>query len=227
MRLLPPLLLAAALCACRGDSVHHATETDPFFGPPSPTAIPPGTLVKLGEAVPDFVLDGIDGQQVRLSDLRGNRVVLEWFNPECPFSSFAHEHGVLTGLARELREEGVLWLAINSAGDEKMGGGLEASREAAKRWGMSHPVLVDPTGEVGRMFDATNTPEVFLIDERGRLRYLGAIDNAPFGKVPGGGAPQNYLLEALAGLDETPPRDVAPRQPYGCRIKYAQPVLQR
>ncbi|MCB9915231.1 MAG: redoxin domain-containing protein [Planctomycetes bacterium] len=227
MRRLLPLLLPLALAACRGDLVHHRTAYDPFVGPPSPTAIPPGTLVELGQEVPDFVLSDLDGERVRLSDLRGNRVVLEWLDPDCPFSRFAHEHGALRTLARELRARGVLWLAVNSAGEEKPGGGAAASRAAAQAWGLEHPVLLDPTGEVGRMFDATTTPEVFLIDERGVLVYVGALDNAPFGKVRGGGEPLNYLEQALGDLAQGRPVAVPARQSYGCRIKYAQPVLQR
>jgi len=218
--------LLLALCACRGDRVHREVAHDPFLGPPSPTAIVPGTRVMLGELVPDFVLADIEGQPVRLADLRGNRLVIEWFNPSCPFSKYAHEHGPLRSLARDLARSGVLWIAINSGGDEKLGGGAILSRAAAKEWHLEHPLLLDPSGEVGRMFDATTTPEVFLLDEAGRLVFLGGLDNAPFGKVRGGGEPVNYLLAALDDLAAGRSVATPSRQSYGCRVKYAQPILQ-
>ncbi len=221
------ILALFVLCtACGGPSVHRDADQDPFLGPPSPTAIAPGTIVQLGDTVPDFMLTDLDGKVVRLSDFRGNRLVIEWFNPSCPFTNFAHEEGSLRTMARELAQAGVLWIAINSAGTEKMGGGIEASRAAAKRWDLSHPVLLDPTGDVGRMFDATTTPEVFLIDERGKLVYLGALDNAPFGKVRGGGEPVSYLQAALDDLAAGRAVSTPVRQSYGCRVKYAQPTLQ-
>ncbi len=224
-RLLFPLLLSCA--ACRGEQVYQEVELTPFVGPPSPTAVVPGTVVELGDVVPEFVLTDLEGKRVKLSDFRGNRLVLEWFNPSCPFTEFAHEKGPLRTMARDVAEDGVLWLAINSAGNEKLGGGAALSREAAERWNLVHPVLLDPTGEVGRMFDATTTPEVFLLDESGRLVYIGAIDNAPFGKVRGGGEPVNLLARALADLAAGRPVAAPIRQSYGSRVKYAQPVLLR
>lgn len=221
------LALLLLLAACRGDQIHRETEQDPFQGPPSPTAIPPGTIVELGQLVPDFTLSDLDGKRVQLSSFRGNRLVIEWVNPSCPFTNFAHEKGSLRNMARELQERGVLWLAINSAGDEKMGGGERLSREAAERWGIEHPLLLDPGGEVGRMFDATTTPEIFLLDESGKLVYIGALDNAPFGKVRGGGEPLNYLEAALADLAAGRPVATPVQQSYGCRVKYGQPNLQR
>ena len=221
------LLLLVSCAACRGEKVYRDVEFTPFVGPPSPTAVVPGTVVDLGEVVPEFVLTDLDGERVKLSDFRGNRLVLEWFNPSCPFTEFAHEKGSLRSMARDVAKNGVLWVAINSAGNEKLGGGALPTRDAAERWGLEHPVLLDPTGEVGRMFDATTTPEVFLLDESGRLVYLGAIDNAPFGKVRGGGEPVNYLARALADLADGRPVAVRIRQSYGSRVKYAQPVILR
>jgi hypothetical protein len=223
--LLLPLLLACT--ACRGEQVYREVELTPFVGPPSPTAVIPGTVVDLGELVPEFVLTDLEGQRVKLSDYRGNRLVLEWLNPSCPFTKFAHEKGSLRTMARDVAENGVLWLAINSAGNEKLGAGAVPTREAAERWGLAHPILLDPTGEVGRMFDATTTPQVFLLDEAGRLVYVGAIDNAPFGKVRGGGEPVNYLAQALADLAAGRPVAAPIRQSYGSRVKYAQPLILR
>jgi len=182
-------------------------------------------LAGLGEEAPDFTLDDLDGRPVKLSDQRGSRVVLQWFNPLCPFTRHAHSKGLLSSYIEEARAAGVIWLAINSAADRKMGGDPETNRAALAEWGADFPVLLDPDGRVGRRFDATTTPEVFVIDEHGTLVYIGALDNAPFGKPRGGGEVVNYVAQVLRELDLGETLSAPYRQSYGCRVKYAQPTL--
>jgi hypothetical protein len=216
-----PLLL---LAACRSDTIHRtdyaSVESEPVVSAASLPAY-------LGHVVPDFALPDLDGVLHRLSDYRGNRVVLEWINPECPFTDFSHTHGALHDLPRRSTEKGIVWIAINSGGEDKMGVGMERNRGAAKRWGLEQPILLDRTGEVGRLLDATTTPAFFIIDEQGVLVYEGALDNAPFGKVPGGGEVINFVQAALDDLAAGRAVAIPSRQSYGCRVKYAQPVLSR
>ncbi len=183
------------------------------------------SFATLGQPVPDFELESIDGSRVRLSDYLGRVVIIEWFNPACPFTTHAHEFGLLKGYPDSVIEQGVVWLAINSAAKGKMGGSLEQNLAARDAWSLNYPVLLDPSGEVGRRFDATTTPEVFLIDPAGVLVYVGALDNMPFGKVRGGGEGQNYVDEALQNVLADQAVRSPQRQPYGSRVKYAQPTL--
>jgi len=225
VRHLPLLLLLPVLVlSCRGDRFHRADDTSAEEGRPAASV---RSRARIGQLAPDFELRDLSGGTVRLSAFRGNRVVLEWTSPECPFCEHAHTHGALRDLAARLMEKGIVWLAINSCGAEKPGGALEKNREAAERWDLPHPLLLDPTGEVGRLYDATTTPEMYVIDERGALVYVGALDNAPFGKVRGGGEVIDYVEAALADLDARRAVAVPTRQAYGCRVKYAQPVLSR
>jgi peroxiredoxin len=212
------------LCAssgCQGGKVTHYGDSGLAASREAATL----SLATLGQEAPNFTLPTLDGAPVRLSDYRGKYVVLEWFNPLCPFTRHAHTQGTLATYPTQAREQDVIWLAVNSAPEEKMGGSPEDSRAASKAWSIDYPLMLDPTGRVGRQFDATTTPEVFLIDPAGVLVYVGAIDNMPFGKVRGGGEGVNYLAQALeesrAGGEVTRPA----RQPYGCRVKYAQPTL--
>jgi len=222
VRLLP--CLALLLVSCRGDQIHRADFAPLDSGSPTAARLAPALL---GELAPDFALEDLSGETVRLSDHRGNRVVLEWVNPECPFTDHSHSYGSLKELAARQIEKGIVWIAINSSGAEKMGGDLEVNRTAAERWGLPHPLLLDPTGVVGRLYDATSTPELYVIDERGVLVYVGALDNAPFGKVRGGGEVINYVEAALADLAAGREVQTPTRQSYGCRVKYAQPALNR
>ena len=216
------LLLTLVLAACRGEEVRRRGSRD-LAEAREAAAL---DLARIGQRVPDFELDTVSGTRVRLSDYQGKVVVLEWLNPLCPFTRSAHETGTLATYPEALRAEGVVWLGIDSAAERKMGGALADLVAAKEAWGVRYPILLDRSGEVGRRFDATTTPEVLLIDERGVLRYVGAVDNLPFGKVRGGGEPQNYLADALRQLRAGEPVEPAYRQSYGCRIKYAQPTLQ-
>lgn len=170
-------------------------------------------------AAPDFTLPDTEGNQVTLSSLRGKIVVLEWFNPGCPFTRYAHSDGPLRDLAARHMATGVVWLAINSGARGKQGAGLDLNRTWRAKWHMDYPVLLDESGEVGRAYGATNTPQLFVIDARGALVYKGALDNAPLGKVPAEGH-LIYVNDALAQVAAGRPVEVAETKPYGCSVKY-------
>jgi len=74
---------------------------------------------------------------------------------------------------------------------------------------------------VGRLYGARKTPQVFLIDASGVLRYAGALDNAPVGKVDGEDPYANHLQRAVAQLRGGNPVDPGEVSPYGCSVKYA------
>jgi len=226
-------LLAVTLVAC-AESPHSAPASAPSNGASaaatqavstaatvsSGSSAPPAARV--GEAAPDFALRDLDGNEVRLSSFRGKRVVLEWWNPGCPFVDKAHTVGSLKTLAREATAKGIVWLAVNSGAPGKQGHGVEANREGAKRYGLAHPILLDESGAVGRRYGATRTPQMVVIDEKGVLVYAGAIDNSPDaeGQSPEGGALRNHVAEALASLAAGKPVPIAETKPYGCSVKY-------
>lgn len=178
-------------------------------------AADPGALV--GSQAPDFTLPDLSGKSVKLSDHRGKTVVLEWFNPGCPYVVFAHGEGPLKDLAARQPEQ-VVWLAINSGAPGKQGHGREVNLQAAADWSIGHPILLDEAGSVGRTYGARSTPQLFVIDPTGVIRYAGALDNAPFGKSEG--ARVDYAADAVAAVlagtvvqpDHTPS--------YGCSVKY-------
>jgi peroxiredoxin len=149
----------------------------------------------IGKPAPDFTLKDVDGRDVHLADSRGKVVVLEWFNPKCPFVNLSHTKGSLKGAAARHLAEGVVWLGIDSSAPGKQGYEPDEIRDAVKRFGLTHPILRDETGVVGRAYGATNTPHVFVIDKAGTLVYAGAIDNSPDaeGESPQDGPLVNYV----------------------------------
>jgi peroxiredoxin len=192
-----------------------APTTTPQPGGPSESAL-------VGRAAPDFTLPDLKGAQVPLAALRGKTVVLEWFNPGCPFVVASHGKGSLRDAARRHAANGVVWLAVNSGAPGKQGHAVDENLAAVEAWGMSHPVLRDETGVVGKAYGATNTPQMIVIDPAGVVRYVGAIDNAPDGegRAPQGGSLVNWVDLALADLAAGRPVATPATKPYGCGVKY-------
>jgi peroxiredoxin len=212
MRTLPPIVVAAAVAAialaCGSSSADAPKE--------------PAKAAAVGKPAPDFKLPDLAGKQVSLASFKGKVVVLEWFNPGCPFVKKSHGQGSLVGLAKRHARAGVVWLAINSGAPGKQGADLAMNAEAAKTWSLEHPILRDESGAVGKAYGATNTPHMFVIDKKGVLVYAGGIDNSPDaeGKSPEGGKLVNYVDAALEDLAAGRPVRTPTSQAYGCSVKY-------
>lgn len=193
----------------RSESAGHAEKSAP-------------ANAEIGKPAPPFTLKDTDGKEVSLDNLRGKTVVLEWFNPECPFVKKAHTAGTLVNYAKKVSAEGVVWLAINSGAPGKQGYGADTNREGIKTFQLNHPVLLDESGIVGRSYGATNTPHMFVIDAKGILVYAGAIDNSPDGEgqSPEGGLLVNHVDEALRQMREGKVIAKPSTKAYGCSVKY-------
>lgn len=174
--------------------------------------------VEVGRPAPDFTLPDLDGKTVSLAAQLGKTVVLEWFNPGCPFVVKAHGEGPLADMASK-QDADVVWLAINSGAPGKQGHGVEANRAAAEQWKMGHPILLDEKGEVGRAYGATNTPQMVVIDPKGTVAYAGALDNAPLGDVKGESLIP-YTANAIAAVRSGAKVEPATTKAWGCGVKY-------
>lgn len=234
------LVIAAATLACSGQpppaadpppkpSAAAQSQPDtPAAGgevetpAPDPGGSPAAAMAALGQPAPDFELRDLDGKMHKLSDYRGKAVVLEWFNPECPFVNHAHTEGSLATMAAHEQKSGIVWLAINSGGEGKQGHGVDKNRAGVEKFKMGHPVLLDSDGTIGHTYEAKKTPHMYLVDPQGILLYRGAIDNAPFGEVDGDGDKVNFVAAALADVRANRPVETADTPPYGCSVKYAK-----
>ena len=183
----------------------------------------PAVKAKIGQPAPDFTLKGLDGTAWTLSDHIGKVVVLEWFNPECPYVKIAHNEGTLKTGAADLMKTGVVYVAINSGAKGRQGHGADINTKGKKDFGMTHPVLLDPEGAVGRTYRATRTPHMMVVDQKGYLAYRGALDNSGGGDLsdaPGG--LRNYVTSAVSELMAGKPVTESETRPWGCGVKYAQ-----
>ena len=175
-----------------------------------------------GDEAPDFTLKGVDEETYTLSAYleEGNIVVLEWFNPDCPFIKKHHANNrTMDETFAEVAGEGVVWLAINSNAPGQQGAGWERNMKAAKDYEMSFPVLMDESGEVGKAYGAKTTPHMFIITPDGKVAYAGAIDDDRSADKLG---KTNYVAAALAEVIAGKPVTTAETKPYGCSVKYGK-----
>lgn len=184
----------------------------------------PSEHAEVGKSAPDFALKDLDGKEVRLSSFKGKTVVLEWFNPGCPFVKASHTKGSLKDTARRETKTGVVWLAVNSGAPGKQGAGVEANRDGARTFGMDHPILLDESGTVGKIYGATNTPHIMVVDPKGTLVYRGAVDNSPDGEgeSPTSGKLVSYVEAAVADVAAGRPVATPETRAYGCGVKYGR-----
>jgi peroxiredoxin len=217
------LLLALTAASCSRPQGDAAAQPAPSSQPaPAPPAQRVSDTADIGKPAPDFTLSDLDGHAFHLASARGKVVVLEWFNPKCPFVNLSHTKGSLKDTAARHTAEGIVWVGIDSSAEGKQGYDPVDIRDAVKRFGLSHPILRDETGAVGHAYGATNTPHLFVIDKDGTLVYGGAIDNSPDaeGDSPQGGPLQNYVDAALADLAAGRPVRTPKTKAYGCGVKY-------
>ena len=109
-------------------------------------------------------------------------------------------------------------MAINSSAKGKEGAGLDANKAAATERKISHPILLDEDGKVGRLYGAVTTPQMFIVDVDGNVAYAGALDNAPFGKTKGD--TKNYVAAALVEMAAGNAVSTSETKSYGCSVKY-------
>jgi peroxiredoxin len=176
----------------------------------------------VGGAAPDISVTDSKGQTHTVSQYKGKTVVLEWFNPGCPFVVKHYGSGNMQKLQEEFTGKGVVWLTIDSSAPFRQGH-LTPEQANAKmtEWKIkSSALLLDPEGKAGQTYGAKSTPHMFVISPEGKVIYQGAIDSKPSAKPEDIAGSTNYvkvaLDESMAGKTVT----TASTKPYGCTVKY-------
>jgi peroxiredoxin len=178
---------------------------------------------EIGQAAPNFSLPDTNGKTHTLADLKGKYVVLEWYQPDCPFVGKHYRSGNMQALQAEYTAKGVVWLSIDSSAPGEQGNyPADKLNEIAKqdRSGRT-ALLLDPDGAVGRLYEAKTTPDMYIIDPKGILVYKGAIDNKQSTDLADVKTATNYVKEALDAVIAGKSVSITATRPYGCSVKYA------
>ncbi len=176
----------------------------------------------VGSAAPDFSLTDAKGQTHSLSQYKGKYVVLEWFNPECPFVKKHYGSGNMQKLQEEYTRKGVVWLTIDSNAPGSEGNMTpEQAEKVAAAWKTHQTaLLLDPEGKAGRAYGAKNTPNMVVISPEGKIAYEGAIDSKATPNPSDIPNSTNYVKVALDESLAGKPVTTANTKPYGCSVKY-------
>lgn len=178
--------------------------------------------VSVGASAPDFTATDSNGQTHHLSDYRGKFVVLEWHNNGCPYVRKHYGSGNMQRLQKEWTAKGVIWLTVISSAPGKQGYvTAEQENEYLKKMDAAPTAaLLDPTGQVGRLYSAKTSPHMFIINPQGILIYDGAIDDHPTTDVADIAVSKNYVSQGLTEAMAGKPLSISTSRPYGCSVKY-------
>lgn len=181
----------------------------------------PAGGAEIGKPAPTFSLTDSNGKSVSLGDFKGKIVVLEWTNDGCPFV-VGHYKGGMQKFQKKYTKNGVVWLTIISSapGQQGYADGKQANALSKERDAKPTHVLLDPEGDVGHLYDAKTTPQMFVIDKKGVLRYDGAIDGSYSANHTEQQSSEQYFSIALDAVIAGKAVKLSKTRPYGCSVKY-------
>ena len=170
---------------------------------------------KVGDRAPAFKLPDTERVEHSLANGTFPATVVVFTCNHCPYALAWHDR--IANAARDYADRGVRFLAINSNdADRYPRDSFEAMQKRVQEEDWPLPYLHDESQEVARDYGAKVTPDVFVIDGAGTLRYRGAPD-ADYGDPSQDAA---WLRAALDAVLEGRTPDPAETEPVGCSIKW-------
>ncbi|MBI3449839.1 MAG: thioredoxin family protein [Acidobacteria bacterium] len=179
----------------------------------SPVSAAPGESTSaafLGKEAPAFTLPDAEGKSHSLADTRSSKAtVIIWVSTECPVSNAYNDR--MAALAKEYQAKGFSFVGINSNKAETPA----AIATHSKEHGFPFTVLKDADNVVADKYGASVTPEVYIVDSKGILRYHGRIDDNMKADAVTAHDLKSALDTMLAGQDLAKGESKA----FGCSIK--------
>ena len=173
--------------------------------------------IKLNEPYINFLLPSTDGNDVSLdmASLGEYKLVIFSCN-HCPYAQ-AWEDRIIN-IQKKYKSSGISTIMISSNDAEKYPEDnftKMKERHSEKKFNFSY--LYDETQEVAKMYGAERTPEVFLFNELGLLKYQGTIDD---NYEDENNVNKKYLEDAIESLIQGKDPEISSTDPVGCTIKW-------
>jgi len=174
-------------------------------------------------AAPAFSATTADGKTVNLADYKGKTVVLEWTNHDCPYVKKHYGSGNMQTQQKAAAAQGVVWLQVISSAPGQQGfvDGAAAQKLNTDRGAVPAATLLDPKGELGKLYGAQTTPHLYVVKADGTLAYKGGIDSIASADKNDIAKAEPYVTQALAAIAAGRKVEKASTRPYGCSVKYA------
>ena len=174
----------------------------------------PRDAIVAGHKAPEFTLPIAGGASLALKDglVKSKLTVLMFIATQCPVSNAYNER--MARMAKDYASQGVSFIGVNSNKQEA----VEEIVQHGKQHGFSFPVLKDEGNKVADLYGARVTPEIFVVDASGHVRYHGRIDEK---QEPSGPADIKSpdLRTALDALLAGKPAPLTDTKAFGCSIK--------
>ncbi|HEY6436249.1 MAG TPA: thioredoxin family protein [Ignavibacteriaceae bacterium] len=162
------------------------------------------------EKIDNFTLIDYNGKKHSLSDYKDSKaIVIIFVATECPVSNAYNSR--MENLYKEYSPKNIEFLGINSNKAET----VEMMKEHAVENDLTFTILKDANNIVADEFDASVTPEVYVLDDDYNVLYHGRIDNSKNEAEVTSKDLENVLNEILAGKEVTTKATKA----FGCSIK--------
>jgi peroxiredoxin len=169
------------------------------------------TKAVVGQLAPDFALKDTTGKAHSLKAYRGQTVVIGFVGTKCPIANAYITR--MNGIAADYKAKNVVFLGINSNVNEP----LKLVKEHAAKAKYGFAILKDESNVIADSYGASVTPEMYIVDGEGVLRYHGRVDNASDERRVERHDLRIALDEMLAGKAISKPDLKA----FGCVIKRA------
>ena len=168
-----------------------------------------GQEFKLGSKIADFTVSDLSGGAAQYSALKGKTTIVMFISAQCPVSNGYNQR--MVNLYNDYSTRGVKFIFINANSTET----AAEVGEHARSHGFPFPVYKDVGNVVADRFGASVTPEAFVMDSNGTIRYHGYMDDSLNPAHIQNQALRRALDEVLMGKPVT----TAETKAFGCSIK--------
>lgn len=177
---------------------------------------------KIGAAAPDFSVADAEGKTHKLSDFKGKYVILEWYNKDCPYVRKHYNSKNMQKIQADMKAKDITWLTVVSSKSGEQGHQKPADALAnfKKEGSNAAALLLDESGAMGKAYGAKTTPHMYLIDNKGIVRYNGAIDSNDSADPKTIATSENYIVAAVTSAQKGEKIAKETTKPYGCSVKY-------
>jgi peroxiredoxin len=135
-----------------------------------------------GAEAPDFELNTLDGNTIKLSDYRGKKVILNFWATWCPPCKAEMPH--MQNFYEEYNDQGVEILAVNLTNMDK---GEDEVKKFVEEYGLTFTIPMDEEGFAGTTYQAFTIPTSYILDENGVIlkKIVGPMDEKMMKELTG------------------------------------------
>lgn len=175
------VLIGVAVAGVVKDNIENTTEFDNIALGSDVDFLATEQGLAKGETAPDFELTTLDGESVKLSDYRGKKVILNFWATWCPPCRAEMPH-MQKYYEEQAAADDVEILAVNLTKEDH---GIEKIETFTEEYGLSFPIPLDKSGEIGALYQAVTIPTSYILDTQGRVqtKFVGPMDQATIKKI--------------------------------------------